>query len=479
MVVFALISRREDVRSGGVKGRRSATLSVGMAALLACAIAAPAQMAAPAELSLPEATRRAIESNLALRSVRADTGLARAQLIGSRLLPNPSVLVQYQTTGDRTAAGLESGATFSLTQDLQLWGIRSSRIRVAELEQQRIFLAVSETERLVRREVAASYRALLFQQQRIALVDSLGRLDRRIARAARAAFQQGVGSEIDVRLSEAAWAQSLLDGDRAVREYEIEQINLAQLLGDSLRASYRLTDSLPPRELRLLTPRAMAGAAERDAAGGAPDGLGATIVRYDVAVADVDSLVRIALAHRPDVRAAETEVAVQQALLSAAQAAGKPTLAVSGLVNHVRDNFSIGGQEGSNHNTFIGAGLLVGLPIGNRNQGEIARAQFGGAAASIRLASVRQLVERDVRVAAQRVALAASQVEALRAQILPSRMAALRLTESAFGRGQASIFQVLVVQRAYVESSTGLLESMRQYLVAVGDLEAAIGQPVQ
>jgi cobalt-zinc-cadmium efflux system outer membrane protein len=354
----------------------------------------------------------------------------------------------------------------SLTQDLQLWGVRGNRIRAAGFEAQRTRYSALDAARRVRREVAASYRELLFLEQRAALLDSLARVNDRIGRAAQLAFQQGLGSELDARLTTAAWQQSLLDRDRALSEYSTTQVEFAKLLGDSLTAAYTLTDSLAPTGLRFLTFRASdTGASET--------------IRFDPDEAGLDSLIRLALAQRPDVRAAESDVDAQRAMLAAARAAGKPTVALGALYSRSRDNFTLGTQPGSNVDRSVGLGLVIGLPVFNRNQGEVAQARFGGAGAELRLASARQSVERDVRVAVQQVALAASQVETLRRSILPANSSALRIVAAAFGRGQANIFQVLQVQRAYVESTTGLLDATRQYAQALADLEAAVGNSLQ
>ncbi len=455
---------------GAVRSRSRSAILVAWAGLVGSAGALAAQSLGPArramELSLAEATARALANNLDLRATRADTGIARAQLIGSRLRPNPALAVQYQTTGERTPAGLEADMTVSLTQDLPLWGVRGSRIRAARFEVERTRYSALDAARRVRREVAASYRELLFLEQRVALLDSLARVNERIARAAQLAFQQGLGSELDARLSVAAWQQSLLDRDATLRQYRVTEVEFAKLLGDSLTAAYRLTDSLAPGELRFLTVQASSTAST-----------GA--VRFDPDSAGVDSLIRFALAQRPDVRAADADVEAQRATLAAARAAGKPTVAVGALYSRSRNNFTLGTAQGSNLDRSLGLGLVIGLPFFNRNQGEVARAQFGGAAAELRLAATRQSVERDVRVAVQQVALAASQVETLRRSILPANSAALRIVEAAFGRGQANIFQVLQVQRAYVESTTGLLDATRQYAQALADLEAALGNSLQ
>ena len=399
-----------------------------------------------------------------MRALRADTGLAFAQLVGSRLRPNPALALEYQTTRERTAAGLEGEMSVSLTQDIPLWGVRGNRIRAANLGLEAARYTTLDAARRVRRDVATAYRALQYQEQRVILLDSLTRVNERIARAAHLAFAQGLGSELDGRLSTAAWQQAALDRDVALRDYGIGQFEFARLLGDSLTTTYRLTDSLAPAGLRFLTASVSAGSEE--GARYAPDG------------SAVDSLVRLALAQRPDVRAAESERDAEQASLAAARGAGKPAVAVGALYRRSRDNFTLGAQQGTSLDRAFGVGVVIGLPFFNRNQGEVARAEFAGVAAGVRLANARQRVERDVRVAVLRVALTASQVETLRTAILPANADALRIVAVAFGRGQANIFQVLQVQRAYVESTTSLLEAMRSYAEALADLDAAVGNPL-
>lgn len=407
-------------------------------------------------LALAEATARALANNIELRVTRADTGLALAELVGSRLRPNPSLAVEYLSNGD---------GRVSLTQDLQLWGVRGYRIRAAKLGQERTRFAALDAERRVRQEVTAAYRELLFLDQRVALLDSLARLNERVARVAKLAFQQGLGSELDDRLSLATYQQSLLDRDAAARELEAGQIDLARLLGDSLTTVYRLTDSLPAAGLRFL----LASSVDSSTAP----------VRYAVDQPRLDSLIQRAMGQRPDLHAAQYDVNAQRATLAAAQAAGKPTVAVGAIYGRTRDDVATAGTTQSTADNGFGLGLVVGLPFGNRNQGEVARARFAGEAATLRLANVRQTVERDIRVAVARVALAASQLETLRRIVLPTNQSALRIAAAAFGRGQVNIFQVLQVQRTYADATTALLDASRRYATSLADLEAAVGAPVQ
>ncbi|MBA3658160.1 MAG: TolC family protein [Gemmatimonadales bacterium] len=283
---------------------------------------------------------------------------------------------------------------------------------------------------------------------------------------AKSAFLQGLGSELDSRLSYTIYQQSLLDRDGSAREAALQEVELARLLGDSLTSRYRLSDSLPGAGLRFLT------VAYTDTATARP-------VRFNPIEASVDSLVRMALANRPDLRAAEADVAVQQASLAAARAAGKPSVAVGAIYGRSSDAVGlVGGREVSNAENGVGVGLVVGLPFGNRNQGEVLRARFAGEAASLRQTVVRKTLERDIRVALAGVALATSRIETLRRVIIPSSQGALRVAETAFGRGQVNIFEVLQVQRTYNENTTALLEGMRQLAAALADLEAAVGAPV-
>lgn len=443
--------------------RRLVWLTFPAAALWAGALLPPAAAqslpdpGAPQPITLEGAVARALDNNLELRVARADTGLALAQLVGSRLRPNPSLAVEYLSNGD---------GRVSVTQDLQLWGIRGYRMQAAQLEQERTRYTVQDAERLVRRDVVATYRELVFLRDRVALLDSLADLNHHVARVAQLAFEQGLGSELDTRLSLATYQQSLLDRDAAARERDVREVDLARLLGDSLTTSYKLTDSLPASGLRFLLARAA-------------DSASARAVRYEPDEAEVDTLIQQALAGRPDVRAAEFDIEAQQASLAAARAAGKPPVAVGAIYGRNRDDVAAGAVQRTVTDNGFGLGLVVGLPVRNRNQGEVARARFAGAQATLRLANVKQAVERDIRVSVGRVALAASQVETLRRVVLPTNQSALRIAEAAFGRGQASIFEVLQVQRTYAQATTALLEATRQYATAMAQLEAAVGTPVQ
>ena len=422
--------------------------------LTATAVAAQSISPPPTPLSLDQAVTRALAANPELRVARADTGLALAALVGSRLRPNPSLTLEAISNGDARA---------SVTQDLQLWGVRANRIRAASLEQERTRYSAVDVARIVRREVALSYRELAFQRERAALLDSLVGLNQQVARTATLALEQGLGSELDAQLSGIALDQSRLDRDAAIRLAEIEQVQLARLLGDGLTAVYQLSDSQLPTRLPFLTAHL-------------PDAGPRGAVRFQSNEAGLDSLVRLALDTRPDLRAAQFAVETQQASLAAAHGAAKPTVVVGAIYTRTLDAFAKGQREVDNG---VGLGFVIGLPMRSRNEGEIARARFAGSAAELGVASLRQAVERDVRVAVGHAALAAERLETLRQAILPANQSALRLARVAFERGQVNIFQVLQIQRLYADALTALLEATREYSTALADLEAGVGASIQ
>lgn len=405
-------------------------------------------------LSYKAAVARALANNLGLRMTRADTGSALAQLISARLRPNPSLAVEALSNGDRRVA---------VTQDLTLWGVRGNRIRAAEFDQARARLIALDGERGIRLEVATAYRRVLFLNERIVMLDSLIALDARVARVAKLAFQQGLGSELDERLSLAVYQGSLLDRAAALQEVAVGQIDLARVQGDSLTTRYLLTDSFPTAGLRFLLARTEDSSS----------------IRYEPDERRMDSLVQTALASRPDLRAGQAAVDAQRATLAAAAAAGRPAIAIGAIYGRNLDEVAAGTGTRSIADNAVGVGLVIGLPLINRNQGEVARARFAGEAAGLRLVHDRQVVERDIRVAVTEVALSATQLETLRQVILPTTRSALRVAEAAFGRGQANIFQVLQVQRTYTDATTSLLDASRRYSNTLAELEAAVGAPIQ
>ena len=113
-----------------------------------------------------------------------------------------------------------------------------------------------------------------------------------------------------------------------------------------------------------------------------------------------------------------------------------------------------------------------------RNQGAIAAASAERVQAEKQRAFLESTIRRDVAVAYRKYRAAAEALVLYTTQILPRAEENLRTVRAAYGIGEFSIFDVVSEQRRLTESVTGYNQSLRDYYIALTELETAIGTAI-
>lgn len=335
-------------------------------------------------LDMTEVVMLAVLNNPGLKAVRARGGIARAQLFAAGLLPDPQLNLSF----DHPTAGpspLTNAFGLGLSADLQALITRGAA-RAAQAQAARQV----DLEVLWREWQVA-------QQARLLVVRGLA--SRQLLQVARTAqnflaqrYAQSSESleQGDVTLDVvAADLLGLTDADTRLRDIERElnrtQHNLAALLGLAPDTGLALVESqspqpFPPRQL--------------------------------------DSALRELARRRPDLVALQAGYRSQDYLLRQAILTQFPSLSVS--FNRARDTGDV---------SSIGFGITIGLPLFNRNRGEIAiqratraqlraeyQARLDGAVVNAHLAWMNvRLLSRQLRAARARLpALAAMTAKARR-----------------------------------------------------------------
>lgn len=170
-----------------------------------------------------------------------------------------------------------------------------------------------------------------------------------------------------------------------------------------------------------------------------------------------------ALQGRPDLRAAQLGVTAANSQLALQKAIGKRD--VTGQINytHVADvsTASLFGQ--------------VQLPIFDRNQGEIARAQYAINQAREQEQSTNNQVLTDVHDAYESVRSNDAIVDLYRSGYLDEAQQDRDISEYAYRRGAASLLDFLDAERSYRATQLGYRQSLASYLLAVEQLREAVG----
>jgi NodT family efflux transporter outer membrane factor (OMF) lipoprotein len=188
-----------------------------------------------------------------------------------------------------------------------------------------------------------------------------------------------------------------------------------------------------------------------------------------VTVASPDSVVR----RRPDVAAAERQVAVERALVGAAKAEYLPRLSLGGSAGYTSSAFDALGDRG----TFrYAVGPIISWPALNlgrvKARVDISRARESEAQAQYTQTVLRAL--QEVEVSLVRYRTSRSRVDRIQDAASASERAA-ELARLRFSGGVADFLQVLDAERTQLEAQDQLAQSRTEAATAYAALYKALG----
>jgi cobalt-zinc-cadmium efflux system outer membrane protein len=388
-------------------------------------------------LSLADVERRALREAPAVRAARLDTALARGDLITAGLRLNPSVNVTADILPTRRSGGYDPNEKqygLQLVLPIERGGKRTLRTRVAEAAVEATDARVHDVDReqllaarLAWVDLQAAYATLRVSESTLSSFDRLVALNR---------------SRLDARqISEAEFSRVAIERDRVAVDLDERRLdvqtastNLAVLLG--LNARVLPSDSLQPATL--------------------PQNLA------------TDSVAQVALATRPDVRAARALVQSAAADQRLQTALATPDLAVS---------FEYWMQQTI---PMYGASVSVPLPRFNRNQGEREKARVRLEQARLALDATERAVRADVQRALDAVTSRRATLTRFERDdqdgILRRAATAKTTAEFAYRSGATSLLELLDVERSYDDIRRAYVDAMAQYNRSVARLDEAIGR---
>lgn len=183
---------------------------------------------------------------------------------------------------------------------------------------------------------------------------------------------------------------------------------------------------------------------------------------------DLSTLHKRALAARPDILAADQAADRSRADLRLAEAKAVPDLQPQVSYNDTHDN----GQ-------YASVGLSVALPIFDRNQGEIARAKADIERYARLADAARAQVIADVDAAVATCKIARDKYVLIRDKFLGKARTARDRLNSTYRKGESSLLDYLDAERTYRETAKAHIAALSDYLVALAQLDAATGAPVE
>ena len=383
-------------------------------------------------LSLDEALALALERNPTVQAKAAELRSVRANEITAGLRPNPtmSFLAEQLRPGQ---AQQDGQYTVNVGQPIELGGKRLRRVDAARAATRVTAYQLEDVRRLTVLQVRAAFAAALVAREQLALAeDNLKALDE-TERLQRLRVDRGDLSELELL------------------RIQVQRFTFERDAADARQA-------LDVARITLRSTAAPAAIAEDFEVTGE--------LAFPDVVLDPERLRRLAVAHRPDLRAAVADRERAQADHRLARA--NAWWDITPQLEYQR----IGPDN------TIGFGFSFPLRIFDRNQGEIERTR----AEIARVEAVRRATEQQLLAGLDvdlRTALTQRErVQALRDVYLPKARRTREVVEYAYRRGGQSLLDFLDAQRSYRETALAHLQAMGAYLAAIYQLEADVGAPL-
>jgi len=375
-------------------------------------------------MTLAELEDMAERCNPTLAQAAARAQAARGQWLQVGLYPNPVVGYSGSEIGNEGRAGQQGGF---IGQEVVTAGkLRLNRAVASQEIQQAEYAWEAQRFRVVT-DVRRGFYDVLVAQRTVELTEQLVGIGERGLKAAEELLKAKEVARADVLQAriEADSARILLD--KARNRYAGAWRNLAAVVADP---------ALQPTQL----------------AGGLQDGM--------IQFTWEDTLSRL-LAESPQLAGAKAGVARAQAALSRECAGRVPNVDLQAGVQY----------DNATQSTIAGVQVGIPIPIYNRNQGNIRKAQAELTAAQYEVNRVRLALEQRLAAVFEKYATAQQQVEKYTRDIMPNAQESLKLVSAGYRQGEFGYLVLLTAQRTYFQTNLAYLDALRDLRTATATLE--------
>ncbi|MBZ0167927.1 outer membrane efflux protein [Candidatus Methylomirabilis lanthanidiphila] len=404
-------------------------------ALFVCSMSTPLPAGAqvkeiPRTLSLADALQIAAQRNPGLLTETTNRQIARGDATTAALLPNPELLLRSE--GFRGGSFIDRQELFfEVSQEIPTAGKRSQQIAVAGAHLRATEADVDNTARLLRFVVKQTYYQIVLAKTDLAVARGL-----------------------------------LADFDRTIRAKE-EQFQLGEISGAELRRvqveRFRVFDDVVAGELNLKQARAALLALL---------GYADSTAEFDVTeellkggpIGGMESLHAEAMETRPDLNAQRQRAVRAREQKALERARRFPNL------------FPFVGYKRNFSEDSVLFGVAAPLPLFNRNQGGIVRAQAEEERESFQSRRLETQALLEVDQAFNRFESERRRLEGLETEYLPKARESREIAEAAHKLGAIDLTAFLDAQRTFREVQRLYNRSLYELSIARFQVEAAVGR---
>jgi len=402
-----------------------------------CLTAAAQQSPPSVRIDLEQAIQIAVVHNHALRAARTQIQQSQAEEITAAIRPNPvftydDLYVPIFTPSQLTTATLDQVTEFDLgvSYTIERGHKRQARVRAARDQTAVTRSQVSDTERGLTFNVAQQFIGILLAKSNLQFATQDLASYQQTVDLSSEQYKAGAISEGDLLKIKLQLLQFQMDVSQAQLNLVQAFASLRALVGyDALPAGYDVVGELAYEPLKL----------------------------------SQEDLQLKALQLRPDYVAAQQSVTAAQSQYSLAKANGKRDLTTTFDYTHVSAL------------NAAGLTLSIELPFFDRNQGEIARTNYGIAQAQETKTATQEGVMTDVANAYQAFKTGDQVVQLYLSGYLKQAQDSRDISEYAYKRGAASLLDFLDAERSYRATQLAYRQALATYMLAIEQLREVVG----
>jgi cobalt-zinc-cadmium efflux system outer membrane protein len=394
-------------------------------------------------LTLTEARERADTANKQLAAARLDTAIAKGEL-------RQRGVFQFNPTADVLGPFDSESAEFGVSQELEVAGQRGYRVASGRANLDRSRAASRNAARTTIGAIDRSFYRLASATERTKLSEDVLILSQRLASITERQLAAGEVSRLDYNLAVIELGRSRSRLLATQRQREQASVELARLLG------------MNDRVMIVPVIENLEGDDTPEVGNAVPIGSHPHAAR--AATLNLDSLVSLALATRPDLTARDASLRQAQAELGLSRRSALPNLMMRAM------------SEPGASSRIIRGGLGLSLPIFNRNQGEVDARQ--ASVSQARLESLALIAHVKSEVASELAAYqaAAEQVEILETTVLIPARQNRQLLETAYREGKVGLSVLLLIRNQVIDAEVEYWEAWLAEREALANLREATGE---
>jgi cobalt-zinc-cadmium efflux system outer membrane protein len=373
-------------------------------------------------LSAEDAVGIAVWNNPQLRADLATIGLAEADLIDAGLLRNPRLDVLIPV----------GAKPFELLLNLpvEVFWQRPRRVAASQQALDQLAQSLIQNGLNTARDARWAHADVVQAMERTAVAKQSAELRERVSQLTEARLRAGDIGELETIAAKTESASAAEQFVRFEHDVQLATERLRATLGFSVERPSLRVDSLPAKT-ELPPP--------------------------------IEALLKKAMEARPDLRAAELAIATAT---KRAKWERSRILVLSAQLSS---------KEVGTNGVLTGPGASFELPIFNRNQGFIARADAEVEVASRQYVALKQRVALEVAEAREQLVQALAALKTVREQVLPPLQRAVALAEDQYKKGDVAYLFVLEQNRGLIDAQLRIVDSEAAIRRAQAQLERSVG----